>query len=405
MDQARHIVDEHAPSIATSKSSVLRICMVSTSRVDDHKAYSGTVHQLHQALVRSDARVDALGRLQHRRLLMNRAWGRVKRIFLGSGAYQVERTYSMARNMAEQIKSHLSRHPADVVFSNSSIPLSLLDIDVPMVFFTDATFKGLRSLYPELRNYPARSLREGEELERLAIQRASRSVFASDWAARSAVEDYGADPAKVRVLPRGGDLGLLMEQNDVERMIAARGRDQCELLLVGVSWQRKGGDLAAEVLRQLNASGLKTRLTTVGCAPPPNMDRSNMEIHRFMDKRRGADLLKLKALFARSHFLLVPSMAECFGIVYAEASSMALPSLARDTGGVKSAVHNDRNGYALSKEASAEAYAAIIERLWHDRDAYADLCRSAFKEFRERLNWTQVGRQLSTILREAANET
>jgi glycosyltransferase involved in cell wall biosynthesis len=245
-------------------------------------------------------------------------------------------------------------------------------------------------------------LAEGEELERSAIERCDRLIYTSDWAANSAIKDYGADPSKVRVVPRGGDLGGVRTVQDVLRSISVRGHLRCELLLIGVSWERKGGALAAEVLDRLQGLGVDARLTVVGCEPPAGLDRTRMEVHPFLDKGQVEDLQRLLALFERSHFLLVPSMAECFGIVYAEASGIGLPSLARDTGGVSSAVRSGINGMVFPAVAGADVYAEYIAELWNDRPRYEALCLSAHQEFLARLNWDVVGRHLEEILREVA---
>jgi len=347
--------------------------------------------------------IDVLDRIAYHRLQMERLHMRFLRLAGGVGWHQVERTRSMAERIGQQIHRHLAHHPADVVFSNSTTTLAALPAGVPAVIFTDATFRSLCELYPELADYPKALMDIGEELEHAAIHRATRLVYTSAWAARSAVRDYGADPARIVVIPRGGDLRPTLDADAVHQAITMRSRTRCELLLVGVSWKRKGGAMAAEVLRRLNAAGIPARLTVVGCTPPPGTDRTHMEVHPFLNKGHERELKQLLALFDRSHFLLVPSEAECFGIVYAEASACGLPALTRLTGGVEDAVRNDINGHVFASDADADAYVEYIAGLWADHEAYETLARSSFAEFRTRLNWSVVGQQLRNVLEEAAS--
>ncbi len=151
----------------------------------------------------------------------------------------VERTRPIANRLGQAVMAHLEKHPSDVLFSPSSIPLSAVVTDRPMVFYTDATFKGLLALYPELAKYDPDRIAEAEHLERCAIQSARRIIYTSDWAARSAVEDYGADPGKVHVVPFGSNLPSRRGRTTIVRNIRARSRERCELLLVGVDWVRK----------------------------------------------------------------------------------------------------------------------------------------------------------------------
>jgi len=376
----------------------LRICMVTTSKVDDQRAYSGTVFHIHKALHRAGAEVDVLDQVLSRRLILRRALGRAERMLTGIGAFQVERTWHMARAMARVIDEHLEHHPADVVFSNSSLPISLVKHDVPLAFFTDATFRGLRTLYPELQDYPDLYLETGEELERLAIQRASCAIYASEWAAQSAILDYGACHKKVHVLPRGSSMGGVRSTAEVEHAIALRAADRCELLFVGVSWERKGGALAAEVMRSINERGIPTKLTVVGCEPPKGADRSNMEVHPFLDKGDAKQMDLLAHLFLRSHFLLVPSTAECFGIVFTEAASLGVPSLTRQTGGVSNSVHHNRSGFILPESADAEAYVETIASLLEDPTRYRSLCQSTYRSYQENWDWGDLGHKLTGLL-------
>jgi glycosyltransferase involved in cell wall biosynthesis len=379
------------------------VCFATTSDVRDHRAHSGTVHGIHQALRSAAMDLDVLDRIAHRKLQLARLHMRLLRLPGGTGWHQVERTRGMAEHIGKRIHRHLVRHPADVVFSNSTVTLAALPPGVPAVFFTDATFRSLRELYPELADYPKALMEIGEELEHQAIHRATRSVYTSAWAAQSAVQHYGADPDRVVVIPRGGNLGSSLDANAIQRAVTLRNRTCCELLLVGVSWKRKGGAMAAEVLRRLHEAGIPARLTVVGCTPPPGTDRTHMEIHPFLNKGRERDLKQLQALFDRSHFLLVPSEAECFGIVFAEASSRGLPALTRLTGGVEDAVRNEINGHVFPYDADASAYVEHIARLWADRTAYEALSMSSFTEYRTRLNWAVVGQQLRTVLEAAAS--
>jgi glycosyltransferase involved in cell wall biosynthesis len=378
------------------------VCYATTSDVRDQRAHSGTVHGIHRALRSAAVHVDVLDRIAHHWLQLARLQMRVQRIPGGVGWHQVERTHRMTERIGQRIHAHVARQPADVVFSNSSITLAGLPPGLPAVFFTDATFRGLRELYPELADYPKDLIAIGEELEHRAIHRSDRLVYTSQWAAQSAVEHYGADPAKVVVIPRGANLGPALDGETLERNLRSRDRSRCELLLVGVSWERKGGALAAAVLHQLLASGIEARLTVVGCAPPAGTDLKHIELHPFLDKNNPAQLERLTALYDRSHFLLVPSAAECFGIVYAEASSRAVPSLTRLTGGVADAVRNGINGQVFPFAAGADVYAAYIAGVWADQQAYASLARSSFAEYRTRLNWLVVGQQLRAVLEDAA---
>jgi glycosyltransferase involved in cell wall biosynthesis len=228
------------------------------------------------------------------------------------------------------------------------------------------------------------------------------AVFSSAWAARSAIEDYRKDSRLVRVVPFGGNLAVAPPAEKVATSIAERSRRSCDLLFVGVDWRRKRGNFAVAVTRELTVLGIHARLRVVGCSPRLHgMACSQVEVLGRLRKRVAGELQQLEELYCRSHFLLLPSAAEPYGIVYAEASAFGLPSVATDVGGVATVVRPGRNGLLFSRDATPDEYAAAIARLWQDPDKYADLCRTSREEYEQRLNWSVAIDALRSILDEA----
>jgi glycosyltransferase involved in cell wall biosynthesis len=89
----------------------------------------------------------------------------------------------------------------------------------------------------------------------------------------------------------------------------------------------------------------------------------------------------------KSDFLLLPTRAECFGLVFCEAAAFGVPSVSADTGGVRGAVHEGKNGFLLPPDANGKIYAEKITELWNDRAAYLHLRESARNLFETTLNW------------------
>src|SRR5205085_4346229 len=90
----------------------------------------------------------------------------------------------------------------------------------PVAFWTDATFAQMVGLYPEFQRLTTATIENGDRLERLALSRSSVAIYASDWAAQSAIRDYGADPAKISVIPFGANLAIERRELEIDRIIA-----------------------------------------------------------------------------------------------------------------------------------------------------------------------------------------
>ncbi|MBL8001995.1 MAG: glycosyltransferase family 4 protein [Flavobacteriales bacterium] len=366
--------------------------------------WSGSIMFVRKALEQQGVRMDVLGRLQRNRVLASRILSRLSGLVRGgmNPLTDPTRTPAMAHHFARSIEQHLKARPTDVLFAPSSIPLAKVRCDVPMVFYTDATFSGLIDTYSDGRPFPKGYLEQGHALEREALQRCSLAIYSSEWAARSAVEEYGADPDRVRVVPFGANMERATEHAAVAADIATRGNDRLELLFLGVAWERKGGPKALEVARLLHDRGVPVRLRIIGCVPPVRDLPAYVEVTPFVAKSTPEGRALLTNAMRKAHFLLLPTLAECFGIVFAEASAFGVPSITHAVGGVPTAVHHDRNGLLFGLDEPASAMADRILSLFGDERAYRELALSAHAEYSERLNWRVNGARLADLLREAA---
>lgn len=291
----------------------------------------------------------------------------------------------------------------EAVFSPGAIPVAFLPGKIPVVTYSDATHKLLFDSYPGYQHLSLTSRQHGDCIEQAAIDRASASVFSSEWARASAIRDYHADPDKVHVVPFGANFEEQLARDQVIGAIDARGVAEIRLLFIGVEWERKGGPVALEVVRTLVKAGLPARLTIIGCSPtiPPD-DASYVDVRGFISKHAGGQQ-KILSELGRSHFLIVLSEADCSPLVYCEASALGVPSLARNVGGVGSIIKNDLNGRLFEANDTAKDMADWIVRTFQNPEIYRRLAFSAIAEYDARLNWMVAAEKLAGILESVIN--
>jgi glycosyltransferase involved in cell wall biosynthesis len=316
--------------------------------------------------------------------------------------FQVERQEPVARELAASVNAQLAGLSPDLVLCSSSLPVPFLDAEAPVAFWTDATFAGMIGFYPEFSRLTKGTVRSGMALEALALQRADLAFYASDWAARSAIADHGADPAKVHVVPFGPNLSKAPERTEVMEAIARRSRRVCRLLFIGYDWERKQGPLVVATQRALEQRGIPTELTIIGGDHELDMEHRRIKVLGKLEKSIPSDLATLDKAFGEAHFLVVPSLAECYGMVYAEASAHGIPSMACETGGVGTVVRNGRNGQLFPPGVGPEALADFIAPIWSDPGHYTRLARATRDEFDDRLNWRTAIGSLMGIVEERA---
>ena len=178
----------------------------------------------------------------------------------------------------------------------------------------------------------------------------------------------------------------------------------CQLLFLGVEWERKGGQIALDTFYKLQKDGVPVQLTIIGCVPPVAVTDKNITVIPFINKHNKEEAAQLYDIFRNSNFLLLPTRAECAGIVFCEASAFGVPSITTDTGGVSSYVQDGVNGFALPLAATAVEYAEKIKAIFSDDATYRLLSNSSRKKYDEELNWNSWGKTFHSIAENILNK-
>lgn len=309
-------------------------------------------------------------------------------------------TYPLSRRYARYFQEEIRRTRPDVLFGCAAASeIALLETDLPMVGSSDATAALNRNYYTSATHLTAYSNRVVEDIERRYLHKMLGLLYSTKWAADSAVRDYGVSPSRVFSAPYGANLdgGAIPPRAGALR---EKQRDVCRLLFLGVDWERKGGAIAVETLKCLLTMGVPAELTVCGCVPPAEYQYPKIRVIPFLDKNTPDGMNSILRLLYESHFLLLPTRAEAFGIVFCEAAAFGLPSISTDTGGVSGVVSEGRNGHLLPLSAGGEDYAGVIASCFTDFSRYEQLRRTSREEYEERLNWDAWGRAAARILTE-----
>ncbi|NDB77622.1 MAG: glycosyltransferase, partial [Verrucomicrobia bacterium] len=311
-----------------------------------------------------------------------------------------DREPSIVRGRGRQVMEKLKGLDVDLILATHTELLAECETDLPIAYWSDSNFDCMLGAYPYFQSLNPCVIRRGHDYERRALARAGLVFYACDWARDAAIKTYGIAPEKVKVIPFGANIQCDRSAADVDKLIAARPRDRCQLLFLGKVWERKGGDTAVAVAEELNRSGLPTTLTLIGSQPPEGKSLP-LFVRKtgFINKSDPAGLKQFNDLIAQSHFLILPSRAEAFGIVFCEASSFGVPSLATKVGGIPTAVRDGGNGQTFPLDAPPADYAAFVRQQFANYASYEALARSAFREFETRLNWGVSGATAMGYLR------
>ena len=378
----------------------MKVAYVSDYDASDIRQWSGTGYYMARSLEQQAIAIEFIGPLESKIRFRAKLKKLSNRIFIRR-RYLPERSPVVLQYYAEQAEAKLRNANVDVVFSPGTFGISYLRAKQPIAFWTDATFGAMIDFYPSFSNLAPESIRDGNIAEQDALDRCRLAIYSSEWAANSAINLYGADPRKVKVVCFGANLKSHRTFEDIKTLAAAKSKNCCRLLFLGVEWFRKGGPMALQVASTLNQMGLPTELQIVGCTPPNTAKLpSFVKVLGFLSKKTAEGRNTLNRLFEQAHFLIVPSLAECTPIVFCEAASFGVPCLSTTVGGIPTIILNDINGKIFPKSDPANKYAEYIIAVMSNPRRYQDLALSSFGEYETRLNWNSAGKKVKQLLSE-----
>ncbi|HEY6899546.1 MAG TPA: glycosyltransferase family 4 protein [Puia sp.] len=374
-------------STAPQSSGKVRIAYYSVNDPLDRRSWSGITYYLGQSLQRNIGEVDFLGPVKFPRWLdkVLRGMAKFSRVVFGTEYYTkysfLQNWYS-TRFLKRKMKG---RHYDFIVGPASSPALAGLDTDLPIIAVHDATFHLLSNYYKEFEKASRISKWEGESLEKRALRKSSFVVYSSHWAADSAMKDYGIPRENILITP----LGANMDHAPGREIIFEKEKNtELTLLYLAVEWERKGGAIAFEAMKELHEKhGIKARLIVCGCVPPDSFQHSHLTVIPFLNKNKKEDHDLFVKLLSTSHFLILPTRADCSLLVACESNAYGMPAISTSTGGVPDVVKNGINGYCLDYEARGDKYADVIASLYTDKERYHQLIISSRQRYEEELNW------------------
>ena len=293
-----------------------------------------------------------------------------------------------------------------------------------LTLHTSAAAKNLRAGADE-----APEPREREDAERRIISRSCRTVVNTPTEKRQLVELYGADPARIAVIPPGVDPAVFhpAPRDPAPRCVpptaaprvgehepvrsdggpdaAARAPAQSPdqpgpftVLCAGRMQPLKGQQVLVRALGQLRRTHpeIPVRLVLAGTGSPDFLDHLRELAHA---EGVAGDVVfcgslprpELARLMGSVDAVAVPSSSETFGLVAVEAQACGTPVLATDVDGLRHAVRDGETGRLVPGRDPA-VWAEALHRAAADPTAWRAMSRAAARRARE-LTWDDVAGQ------------
>jgi len=377
----------------------MKICFLTIKNPEDKTSWSGIFYHMYVNL-KKDHEVEWIGSVKFK------IWQKIllKSINI-SNKLRKDKIWIpsilFCKFYARNVKKKIKQGNYDLIYAPvSSTLIAFLDTTIPIVYLSDATFNLMIDYYPEFTGLSKKNIKDGNKIDRMALQRIEKVIFCSKWAKNSAIEFYKVPPEKISVFEFGAN--LLYEPNPDDLDFSET--EICNILFLGVDWIRKGGEKAYKAYLQLKKRGLPCTFTIIGCNPKINIEQDNITIIPFINKNDKAEFDKLYKIFLQTQILLLPTKAECFGIVFCEASAFGIPSITTDTGGISSVIENGINGYLLNENADENAFADKIYSLFSNKKLFRELRINSRNSYENRLSWKVWGEKFNNCIDHLASK-
>lgn len=277
---------------------------------------------------------------------------------------------------------------AKFIFSPAGLTeVAFLKTSIPIISYGDCSVLQLLEYYPAMSNVLPLSWKELKYVEQKALSKTTFAIFSSEWASDFVSKTYHR---KCFTIPFGANMTTSFRQ-----VVKADLTTEVRLLWIGVDWIRKGGDIAYSSFRKLRSKGVKCTLTLIGTEVPDLTPSEYLTVIPRIDKDNEKEAALLHELYSESHFLVLPTRADCTPIVIAEAFAHSLPVVACRTGGLVSMVSDGETGYLLGED--ADEFVNVIMALRHDHLAYARMRENCFSSYMTMFNWKTWAESLKTI--------
>ena len=237
----------------------------------------------------------------------------------------------------------------------------------------------------------ARQLDAAQRVQADVLATADHVLAASQWTANSLVADCGVPREKITVLYTGGNLAIPERANEP--------RTPCEILFVGIDWERKGGPLLLEAFHKVRHRLPDATLRIVGCRPR-GVEHPSIHVEGLLHKDDPGQRTRLTQCYLRASCFCLPTSFDPFPNALVEAARAGLAAVAIDNGSRREAIADGVTG-ALAKAPTAHALADAL----FDVLADPDRCRRMGEAARERAErmflWDLVVQTIGRVLCES----
>ena len=377
----------------------MKIAVISRSSLEDRVYWSGAISTIYTKLKSYNKikiiKIDKLDNSLRKLFALKREYLKYTKKIKFDEAYNI----SVAKNFAKQIKYKLNKHQdVDFLLSFDSSLVAYLQTNIPIILWTDLLYSDYYDHYFKNLKISKETIISIKKIERKALKNCHRIILASNWALKKAKIKYRNLYHKFRLLHIGPSFISSISKNKIKSYISKRSKKKLYLITLSVKWKRKGLDRAITLNKILNKRGLNSKLKIIGLKNKKINDK-NIKIINFINKNNASGEKIISNHLLKSHFHILFSNYEAYGISIVEANSRGLPNISFKVGGINNIMKNGINGKIFDKDVNLQSVADYIIKLFQDNKKYKKLANSSYDYYKNNFSYNKIIPKLTRIIK------
>ena len=328
----------------------MKIAILSRADLEDRTYWSGTAESVFSKLKQSGKfkiiKIDKLNNTLRKIFALKREYLKyIKKI-------KFDESYNehVSKNFANQIELKLEKYRnIDFLLTFDSSLVAHLKTDIPIVLWTDMLYSDYYRHYYNKKKIDKNTIKSIKSIEKKAINNCKKIILASDWAVLKAKQKYKKLKDKFYLLHYGPNFKRDVKLNKIQKLISKRSRKSLNLITLSVDWKRKGLSKIIKLNNLINKKVIKSKLQIIGIKKKNNKNQ-NVETVNFINKNTREGENKISKYLLNSHFHILFSNAEAYGVSLIEANSRGVPNVSLKVGGISQIVKNGLNGMIFKKD-------------------------------------------------------
>ena len=193
----------------------MRILLLTPGDPFNHRSWSGTLNSITTTIQKLGHEVLWHGKIPRGSLLL-RLKITLYNLFIRK-KYRWKHSIEHSKRIGEIISARIEDMNYDLILViAASTESAFVNINVPIIYISDATFDSMVNYESSFSNISSRSIEEGNYLEKKILQRSTYILYPSDWPINSAIKYYGVSKQKITKAKFGPNLRKLPRTSELK---------------------------------------------------------------------------------------------------------------------------------------------------------------------------------------------